>query len=93
MSAEVGLRADGGTLVVTGEIDLSNVESFRRALDGAGAPLVVDLSGVEYIDSAGIAALFARARSGGLEVVHAGNPVVVSLIRVTGLDEVATVRS
>lgn len=89
------IRAEPGCLVVTGEIDLSNVEAFRQALgaSGDGSPLRVDLSGVEYIDSAGIAALFGRARDGGLEIVHAGNPVVVSLVRVTGLDEVAAVRA
>ena len=91
----MSIRQEPGCLVVAGEIDLSNVEALRRALESAdpGSRLLVDVSGVEYIDSAGIAALFARAREGGLEIVHAGNPVVVSLVRITGLDEVATVRA
>ncbi len=51
-------RRDDGTFVVTatGEIDLSNIDSFADALDGGrtgadGATLTVDLSGVEYLDS------------------------------------------
>ena len=53
-----------GTAVVTavGEIDMSNADKFRDALSQpatAGGPVVVDLTRVEYLDSAGVHALFA----------------------------------
>ena len=65
------------TLTVTGEIDLGNAESLYKALTDAlasGAPVVADLSGVEFIDSRGLAALV-RAHH---ENAHgAGAPILV----------------
>lgn len=89
--------AGGGPpcLRMAGEIDLSNVEEFREALS-AGAPaglaLVVDLTAITYIDSAGLSALFERARGGGLEIVADERSVVSPLIRITRLDQLAVVR-
>jgi anti-anti-sigma factor len=51
---------DTVTLVVTGEIDLGNAESLYKALTDAlapGAPVIVDLTGVGFMDSRGFAAL------------------------------------
>jgi anti-anti-sigma factor len=56
-------RSSDGVLVLsaTGEIDLSNVDTFDGALTTAvaetaagGGMLTVDLSGVEYLDSAAV---------------------------------------
>jgi anti-anti-sigma factor len=63
-------RCNHGTLVLTaaGEIDLSNIDAFDQALATAsgeaarsGETLTVDLSGVQYLDSAAVNALFTRA--------------------------------
>ena len=68
---------DTVTLTVTGEIDLGNAESLYKALTDAlapGAPVVADLTGVEFIDSRGLAALV-RAHH---EAAHvAGVPILV----------------
>lgn len=48
------------TLAVTGEIDLGNAESLYKALTDAlaqGKPVIVDLTGVDFMDSRGFAAL------------------------------------
>jgi stage II sporulation protein AA (anti-sigma F factor antagonist) len=60
----VQFSVDDGTAVVAigGEIDLSNVDAVRRLIDAnldAANRLVVDLCDLAYIDSAGIALLFA----------------------------------
>ncbi|ALG10562.1 STAS domain-containing protein [Kibdelosporangium phytohabitans] len=49
------------TLKVAGEIDMTNSDSFAAAIDDAPGRLVVDLSGVEYMDSAGLSVLFIHA--------------------------------
>lgn len=57
------------TLTVAGEIDLSNAENLYKALTEAlapGAPVIVDLSGVGFMDSRGLAALV-RARHEALD--------------------------
>ncbi|MEV6490934.1 STAS domain-containing protein [Actinoplanes sp. NPDC051633] len=87
-------RADGATvLAATGEIDMSNVASFaaaladarHRAADGA---FVIDLTGVEYIDSAGLAAVFPHVDS-----VHLiATPLLAPVLTIAGLDDVTTIR-
>jgi anti-sigma B factor antagonist len=59
---------DEGTVIVelAGELDLYNAEELRSALHGAAAPeparLVIDLSGVEFIDSTALGVLVEARR-------------------------------
>ena len=94
-------REDGTTVVTaTGEIDLSNIEVFTRALaeatgdstggtggGTAGDPVTVDLSGVDYLDSVAINALFTYADH--IRVV--ANPTLMSVLTVSGLTELVAV--
>ena len=93
---EVSVERDSDgvpVVVVVGEIDMSNAGRFREALGagaeaGAGGAFVVDLSGVEYLDSAGINALYeyvARVR-----LIAA--PLLVPVLTVAGLADVVSVR-
>ncbi|MFP8887319.1 STAS domain-containing protein [Streptomyces mangrovi] len=85
-------RPDGTpVLVAEGEIDMSNVGEFRVAVDRAaagGGRLVVDLTAVDYLDSAGLAALFAHADR--LELI--APPLLDPVLTVSGLADLATVR-
>jgi anti-anti-sigma factor len=81
-------------LLAVGEIDLSNVDTFDQALGTAtaeaassGATLTVDLSGVEYLDSAAINALFARADH--IRVI--AHPLLMRSLAVSGLSELVSV--
>jgi anti-sigma B factor antagonist len=96
MSAPLELGTQRGSdgvrvLRASGEIDMSNVDEFRSALGEvvADGSCVVDLTDVEYLDSAGLAVLFAYATR--LEVVV--NPRLVRLLTIAGLTEIATVRT
>lgn len=89
-------RSDDGKLVLiaAGEIDLSNIDTFTQALTaaitetaGSGETLTVDLSAVEYLDSAAINALFPHA-----EHIHViAHPLLVRVFAISGLSELATV--
>lgn len=86
-------RAADGQLVLfaVGEIDASNVDDFAEAVT-AGATdgidtLTVDLSGVEYLDSAAINALVPHAES--LQII--ANPVLMRVLRVSGLAELTKI--
>ena len=98
MTAEMDIQLEHGgagataTVSVSGEIDLSNIERFRAALDVEAASLVVDLGEVTYIDSAGMGVLFARAARGPLEVRCEATSVVSPLIDITRLCDVAVIR-
>ncbi|MEV7684983.1 STAS domain-containing protein [Streptomyces bungoensis] len=83
-----GRRPDGtARLAVSGEIDMSNAGSLADALDGGSGPLLLDLTAVEYLDSAGLSVLFAHADR--LEIL--ATPLLESVLTVSGLAELATV--
>ncbi|MCK8433000.1 STAS domain-containing protein [Streptomyces sp. D2-8] len=82
-------RADGTcVLTVVGEIDQSNADDLAAALDDAGGSVVVDLTGVGYLDSAGLNVLFARS-AGGLELIVP--PLLTPVLTVSGLAELVPV--
>jgi anti-sigma B factor antagonist len=86
LTCTVDRHPDGAAVVVVaGEIDMSNTADFAAALDGAGdGPLVVDLTSVDYIDSAGLAALFPHVERLRLRATALLEPV----LRVAGLDDI-----
>jgi anti-sigma B factor antagonist len=86
-------RGPDGTPVVTavGEIDMSNVGKFQDALSQAaaeGGPVVVDLTRVEYLDSAGVHALFAHTP--GLQLI--ASPLLAPILAISGLSDITSVR-
>jgi anti-anti-sigma factor len=91
-------RTEDGTvaLAATGEIDLSNVDVFDRALTAAiaeagaeGGQVTVDLTAVDYLDSGAINVLFNRVE----HVRVIANPVLVAVLKVSGLADLTTVAS
>ncbi|MCT7661140.1 STAS domain-containing protein [Mycobacterium deserti] len=86
-------RRDDGRVVLSavGELDLSNVDAFGRALAEAtdGAMVTVDFSGVEYLDSAAINLLFAHTEH--IELVV--NPILLPVLKISGLADVVDVHS
>jgi anti-sigma B factor antagonist len=80
-----------------GELDAYTVGQFRESLaELAGAPrLLIDLSGVPFMDSAGLGALIGgirRAREAGGEVaVACSRPTLTRLLHTTGFDRIVPV--
>ncbi len=95
LNITTGHRDGTYVLTATGEIDLSNVDSFATALDRGSAAvardgatnLTVDLTGVEYLDSGAINALFSHAPVMRL----IANPVLMPVLTISGLTDIATV--
>lgn len=83
-------------LIAAGEIDLSNIDAFDQALATAateaadnGETLTVDLTAVEYLDSAAINALFTRA-----DHIHLiAHSVLMPVLTISGLSELVTIES
>ncbi len=84
------------TVAVTGDIDSFSDSSFDSALDAAAdqdLPMVVDLSGCTYIDSAGLSALVRLAkktRQARTVVVPAESPIY-RIFQITGLLEALSI--
>lgn len=95
---ELQITNESGTTIVrpAGEIDLHNSPSLRTALlalaERKPPRVIIDLSGVTYVDSSGVGTLveFKRRqeRGGGGKVILAGlQPRVRSVFEITKLDQ------
>jgi anti-anti-sigma factor len=97
LTLDTARRSDGRlVLTASGEIDLSNVDTFAEALTTAivdniepDGTLTVDLSAVSYLDSAAINALFTHAQR--IHVI--AEPRLVRVFTISGLAELTTVES
>jgi anti-sigma B factor antagonist len=74
---------------VAGQLDISNAAALEQALARAAAArpraLIFDLSGLEFMDSAGVSVLVrARAEVGEVRLRNP-TPIVRRLIEITGL--------
>ncbi len=96
--AEITADATGVPIIkLTGEIDLSNVDSVRATIEStvSGAPerIVFDLRGLDFLDSSGIALLlYAAANARTVQLRHSSD-IVRRLIEVTGLSDVLHLES
>jgi anti-anti-sigma factor len=85
-------QADGRpVLTVAGEIDMSNAGALGAALRAAlpeQGSLVVDLTAVEYLDTAGLAELFPHADAIEIVVTSLLTPVLT----ISGLAAMTTIR-
>ena len=88
-------QSEPATVRAAGDIDLTNVGQFQAALDHAAATssaITADMTAVTYCDSATIRALFIAARKARLTIqVAAAGPINETLLRISGLDQIATV--
>lgn len=84
-------------VTVAGEIDMSNAERLRDALGAAaaadgvgdgGGSFVVDLTRVEYLDSAGVHALFGHAS----RIRLIAGPLLEPVLTVSGLSGISSMR-
>lgn len=81
----------GRVVVLCGELDVSTCPALSEHLAAPPRPfLVLDLSGLTFIDSSGLGAIHsARQRSihdGGTLVVARPTPIVRRVFEITGLD-------
>ena len=93
LTIEVRHEQGCAILTVAGEIDISTVTPMRDRLfevAASGAPLVVDLEQVSFIDSVGLTVLVGAAKRvamhGGTLQVACALPKIRQLVRLTGLD-------
>ena len=96
---ELDQAQDGWTLTVAGELDYSECSAFRmhidRVLQSSPSALIVDMSGIEYLDSSGLGLLLSLSREytphGGRLVLITNSTVnsILELTRLTGIFSIA----
>lgn len=80
-----------------GELDAFTVSQFRQVLAELAScrRLVIDMSGIPFVDSAGLGALIGGIRRtrelGGDVAVSCNRPTLVRLLRTTGFDRIVSV--
>jgi anti-anti-sigma factor len=79
-------------ITLTGEIDVSNVDSLRATIEPAveTAPerVVFDLTALDFMDSSGIALLLQAATRAGSVHLRQPSAIVRRIIEITGLSDV-----
>lgn len=92
-SAERTERAGAIVIALHGELDVSSAGRFLEAAAdvGPGSRLILDLSGLDFIDSAGLRSLMnldLRARAEDWEfALAAPAPTVMRLLKLTGFEQ------
>lgn len=88
----------GNLLVLEGEVDPHTTEQLDQAVDAAlasGTELVLELSGVTFIYSAGLRSLIRAQRraedAGGSLVLRSPRPSTLRVLEITGLTDELTV--
>jgi anti-anti-sigma factor len=93
------VREEDGTPVVylSGELDLTSAGQFSAAIDAAlgrhPGRLILDASGLTFMDSSGIVLLVSATQRVHEVQVRDPSPVVRRLIELTGLSEVLRITS
>jgi anti-anti-sigma factor len=94
----VDIGAHNGTAVIglSGDLDMTSVQQARAAIDAAlaGRPgqVILDASGLDYMDSSGIALLVQVTRMADDVQLRNPSPIVRQLIELTGLSEILHIR-
>ncbi|MET8423221.1 STAS domain-containing protein [Nocardia sp. NPDC004860] len=99
MTTSVTPHAEAIVLTVTGEVDLATAPALESAIDaalaGKPAALVIDLSAVSFLASAGMAVLVGVHKRAGATrlVVVADGPATGRQLKMTSLDQVFSLHS
>ncbi|RDI67636.1 anti-anti-sigma factor [Nocardia pseudobrasiliensis] len=95
MTTSVAVHDEATVLTVAGEVDLATAPALESAIEatlgGKPAALIIDLSQVTFLASAGMAALVAAHQRAGTQTriaVVADGPATGRQLRMTNLDQV-----
>jgi anti-sigma B factor antagonist len=94
LTIRLSADAEPNLVQLFGEMDASNVQSVEaelQRLEGSDARVVLDLSGLNFIDSTGVAFLVkatrrSRSRGDGLGLLHGGEHVK-RVLSICGLED------
>lgn len=87
-------EADVSVMSVSGEIDMLSAPELAVHLDeviARGVPVVVDLSGVSFIDSSGLRELHRASDAGRVVLVIDSGATIARVVELSGFGERVTV--
>jgi anti-anti-sigma factor len=93
----VDQAGEGLVMQLTGELDLSNVDKLRHHLDElvAAGPerLVIEIGGLTFMDSTGIALLVEMSQEVGTLVLRHPSDLIRRVLEATGVSEILRLES
>ena len=99
LTAKYDLNGDTLKITLSGEIDHHSAGSIRKAIDDAANSampnlLVLDFTGVTFMDSSGIGLVMGRYRNvskqGGKVHISNPSPYIHKLMHISGIERIAT---
>jgi anti-anti-sigma factor len=93
---EIGFN-DSGEVAISGRLDAAQAARAQEFLDAAGDQCVLDLTGMEYISSAGLGFLLRTHKrlmtvDSGLVLVNV-NKHIVDIFRYSGFDKLFVIKA
>lgn len=86
LSIQVVRSQRARTLLLTGELDITNIDQLLEAAVAGDDPLVIDTTGLDFIDSAGVGALIGiRERVGASHFRLILGERTLRILKVAGL--------
>jgi anti-anti-sigma factor len=89
--------AGAQVVVLSGELDSSNAASLKERVASIpsqpAAPLIFDLTGLRFMDSAGIAVLIGAAAKASSVSLRNPSPIIQRVLEATGLSGVLSIES
>ena len=94
-AAEVETLDDCVVVSVLGELDMASTPEFETTLLSVtpDLPVVIDLAGCTFLDSAGIGAIAGAVRRSPRVSIVATNPAIVRVLKITALDTMVKVHT
>jgi anti-sigma B factor antagonist len=88
---------EGGEVALSGRLDAAQAAKAQEFLDAVAGVCVLDLSGLEYISSAGLGVLLRThkrlmSNESGLELVNV-NKHIADIFRYSGFDKLFLIRT
>ena len=84
-------------VALSGELDSSNAASLKERVASIpsqpAAPLIFDLTGLRFMDSAGIAVLIGAAANAGSVSIRNPSPIIRRVLEATGLTSMFPIES
>jgi anti-sigma B factor antagonist len=84
-------------VVLSGELDSSNAASLKDRVASIPSrpaqPLIFDLTGLRFMDSAGIAVLIGAAAKASSVSLRNPSPIILRVLQATGLSSVFSIES
>ncbi len=83
-------------IVLSGRLDNEAIDAFRETLDDYSGVIELDMSEVDYINSAGLSVILATyqrlRKSRGRLVIHNPMPYIREVLSISGLDYLVQVQ-